>query len=163
MRWKRVGLLGLCTALALALAFLESLVPPLMPGIKPGLANSVAVFVLYRVGVRETAAVSLVRIVLVSVLFGPVTSFAYSLAGGALSLLAMYLLKRTARFSCVSVSVAGGVCHNIGQIAVACFITGTPQLVWYLPVLLVSGIVTGAAIGLLAGIILKRLEKWTPD
>lgn len=159
MRWKKVSLLGLCTALAMALSFLESLVPPLMPGVKIGLANIVAVFVLYRVGAKEAAAVSLVRITLASLLFGSATGFAYSLAGGALSLLAMILLKRTARFSCVSVSVVGGVCHNIGQIAVACYVTGTRQLVWYLPVLLLSGIAAGAAIGLLSGIILQRLNS----
>lgn len=157
MRWKKVSLLGLCTALAMSLSFLESLVPPLMPGVKLGLANIAAVFVLYRVGVKEAAAVSLARIILVNLLFGSVTGFAYSLAGGALSLLAMVLLKCGGRFSCVSVSVVGGVCHNIGQIAVACAVTGTRQLVWYLPVLLVSGISAGIVIGLLAGIVLQRI------
>lgn len=165
MKGKKVSLLGLCAALALALAFLESLLPPLAPGIKLGLANSVALFVLYWAGTKEAAAVSLVRVALANLLFGSVTGFVYSLAGGALSLLAMCLLKKTKRFSCVPVSVVGGVCHNIGQIAAACFFTGTRQIVWYLPVLLISGIAAGVAVGLLTGTVLKRMnrEKYVQD
>ncbi len=162
MKISKLSLLGLCTALAMALSFVESLVPPLMPGVKLGLANAATLFVLYRAGAREAAAVSLVRIVLTSLLFGSMLSLAYSLAGGALSLAAMLLLKKYSRFSCVTVSVVGGVCHNIGQIAVACFVTGTKQLVYYLPALLVSGTVAGVAVGLLAGIVHKRLENWQP-
>lgn len=157
MRSKKLSLLGLLTALAMVLSFVESLVPPLMPGVKLGLANAVTVFVLYSFGAGTAAAVSFVRILLVSLLFASPLSFAYSMAGGALSLLAMAGLRHTRRFSCVSVSAVGGVCHNIGQIAVACFVTGTRALAWLLPVLLFSGIAAGAAIGLLAGIVLKRL------
>ena len=116
-------------------------------------------FMLYRVGSREAITVSLIRVVLVSLLFSSAMSMAYGLAGAALSLSGMMLLKKTGLFSPITVSVVGGVLHNIGQIAVAILITGTKQLVLYLPVLLISGVIAGVAIGICAGLLSKRFEK----
>ena len=116
-------------------------------------------FMLYRVGSREAITVSLIRVVLVSLLFSSAMSMAYGLAGAALSLSGMMLLKKTGLFSPITVSVVGGVLHNIGQIAVAILITGTKQLVLYLPVLLISGVIAGVAIGICAGLLIKRFEK----
>ena len=164
MKASKVAQYGLITALALVLSYLESLVPSLgVPGVKLGLPNIAIVFVLYRVGVKEAYAVNLVRVALTSLLFGSVLSLAYSLVGGMLSLTAMVLMKRFNSFSSVSVSVVGGLFHNIGQVAVAYFVTDTAQLfTYYLPMLLVSGTVAGVVIGLVAGIAVKRLAKWTP-
>ena len=149
-------------ALAMILSFVESQIPALVaiPGIKVGLPNLVMVFLLYRVGWKETVTVSIIRIILVSILFGNVQSLSFSIAGALLSLLAMILLKKLNWFSCITVSVVGGICHNIGQIIAACIWTQTAEVAFYLPVLLISGIVAGAVIGIVAGIIVKRLEKW---
>ena len=92
-------------------------------------------------------------------LFGSLMSLWYSAAGAVLSLAVMVLLKKGGRFSPITVSTVGGVCHNIGQIIAACLLTRTAELLYYLPVLLLSGTVAGILIGLLSGIILKRLEK----
>ena len=160
MNASKLTKLGLLVSLALILSFVEHQVPPLtsIPGIKLGLPNAAIVFVLYAVGEWEAAAVSLVRILLVSLLFGSLMSLWYSAAGAVLSLTAMILLKRYSRFSCVTVSTVGGVCHNLGQIIAACLITRTAELLYYLPVLLLSGTVAGILIGLLSGIILKRIS-----
>lgn len=161
MNTKKTAVLGISIALAMVLSFVESLVPPLvaLPGIKIGLANLVIVFVLYKLGWQYAAAVSLIRVALSSILFGNVQIFLFSIAGAVLSLVGMALLKKTGAFSIISVSVLGGILHNAGQIAVACFWTSTPQVIYYLPVLLVSGTVAGIMIGIISGLIVKKLEK----
>ena len=162
MKIKKVAFLGICISLAMILSFVESQIPALVaiPGIKAGLPNLVMVFLLYKVGWKETIIVSIVRIILVSILFGNVQTLTFSIAGALLSLLSMILLKKLNWFSCIAVSIVGGIFHNVGQIIAACFWTQTAEVAFYLPVLLVSGTVAGAVIGLLAGIIVKRLEKW---
>ena len=157
---KRVARYALLTALAMALSWLESMVPLSMaaPGMKLGLTNIVVVFALYRMSLRDAAALSLVRVLLVSMTFGNAYSFAYSLAGAVLSLAVMAGLKRTGKFSILGVSIAGGVGHNLGQIAVAMAVLGTAQLVWYLPVLLVSGTLAGAAVGAAGGLVTARVK-----
>ena len=163
MKAKNVALYGLLIALALVLSYLESLVPLsfAVPGIKMGLPNIVVVFALYRLRARDAAVISLVRVLLVSVLFGNVFSLAYSAAGAVLSLLVMMLLKSTGKFSETGVSVAGAVAHNAGQILVAVFVLETGRLVYYLPVLCISGTVAGVCIGLVSALLVKRvrLEK----
>ncbi len=159
MKSKRVARFALLTALALILSYLESLVPVsgAAPGMKLGLTNLVVVFALYRLGVREAGLLSLLRAVLASLLFGTAYSLAYSLAGAALSFLVMAALKRSEKFSLLGVSVAGGVCHNIAQVLVAMALLGTGKLLWYLPLLLFSGVIAGAAIGALGAVITKRI------
>ena len=157
---RRVARYALLVALAMVLSWLESLVPlsALAPGMKLGLTNLVVVFALYRMSLRDAAAISLVRVVLVSMTFGNAYSFAYSLAGAVLSLAVMAVLKRTDRFSILGVSIAGGVCHNIGQILVAMAVLDTTRLAWYLPALLVSGTAAGAAVGAVGGIVTERIR-----
>ncbi len=156
---KSVALLGICSALAMVLSYLESLIPLsfAVPGIKLGLANIAIVFVLYKLGAKEAVIVSLVRIVWVAILFGNALTLAYSAAGAVLSLTAMILLKRTERFSTVGVSVIGGILHNTGQILVAMLVMETAQIVYYLPVLCISGIAAGVAVGLVSAILVKRV------
>ena len=117
---RRMARYALLTALAMVLSWLESMVPvsAAAPGVKLGLTNLVVIFALYRMGLRAAAAVSLARVGLVSMTFGNAYSFAYSLAGAALSLAVMALLRRTGRFSILGVSVAGGVSHNIAGVAI---------------------------------------------
>ncbi len=157
---KRVARYALLIALAMALSWLESLVPLSMaaPGMKLGLTNIVVVFALYRMSLRDAAALSLVRVLLVSMTFGNAYSFAYSLAGAVLSLAVMAALKRTGKFSILGVSIAGGVGHNLGQIAVAMAVLGTARLAWYLPALLVSGTLAGAAVGAAGGLVAARVK-----
>ena len=161
MKTKKVAFLGMCIALSMILSFVESQIPPLaaVPGVKMGLPNIVMVFMLYKVGAKETAIVSILRVILVGILFGTPLSMIYSLAGATLSLIGMILLKKTNLFAHVTVSVAGGILHNIGQIVTACLVMETAQRAYYLPVLFISGTIAGILIGLTAAMILKRLDK----
>ena len=157
---KNIALLGMCTAIAMVFAYVEVLLPPLftaVPGIKLGLPNIAIIFVLYRFGTPQAAAVSFVRIVAVSLLFGNPMTFAYSVAGGVLSLFVMALLKKTDMFSTVGVSVAGGVLHNVGQILMAMLLLDTSELGYYLIVLAITGTVSGVLVGLCGNFAIKRV------
>ncbi len=160
MKTGKLTVMALTTALAMILSFVESQIPAFVavPGVKMGLANIAVVFALYKLGWKEAALISLVRVVLVSMLFGSIASLFYSLAGAVLSLLGMGLLKKTGRFTEIVVSVAGGILHNIGQIAMASLILETDALRYYLPFLLVSGILAGIVIGILAAILVRRVN-----
>lgn len=158
---KRLVLLAMLTAVAMILSYVESLLPSVgIPGVKMGLANIAVIFALFRFGWKEAAALSLVRVVLVSLLFGSVGAMLYSLAGAVLSLAVMALLRRIDRFSTVGVSVAGGVAHNAGQILMAMLILQTKQLLGYLPVLAVSGIAGGVLTGLAAALLIRRIPEF---
>ena len=157
---KRLVLLAMLTAVAMILSYVESLLPSVgIPGVKMGLANIAVIFALFRFGWKEAAALSLVRVVLASLLFGSVGAMLYSLAGAVLSLAVMALLRRIDRFSTVGVSVAGGVAHNAGQILMAMLILQTKQLFGYLPVLAVSGIAGGVLTGLAAALLIRRIPE----
>lgn len=161
MKARKVAFLGLSIALAMILSFVESQIPVFtaVPGMKVGLPNLVMVFLLYRVGWEETVVVSLIRVVLVALLFGNLQSLIFSIAGAVLSLTGMILLQKTKLFSPITVSVVGGILHNVGQIIAACLWTRTAQIAYYLPVLFISGICAGVVIGLVSGLLLKRLDK----
>ncbi len=160
---KKLAFLGLCTAVALILAYVEALLPPLwaaVPGIKMGLPNIILVFLLYRFSVKEAAAVSLVRLLAVALLFGNVMTLWYSLAGAALSLMGMALLQKTNRFSITGVSVAGGVLHNLGQILVAMLVLETAEIGYYMIVLTLTGTLAGVLVGLAGGLVLRSLKNF---
>ncbi len=161
METRKIARMGLLTALALILSYVESLIPAFVavPGVKMGLANIVVVFALYTLGPGEAAIVSIIRVLLSSLLFGSVLSLSYSAAGAVISLLSMIILMKTKIFGVTSVSVTGGVFHNLGQILVACLVLETDVLLYYLPVLILSGTITGAVIGIASSIVIKRLQK----
>lgn len=156
---RRVALYGMLVALAFIFSYVEAMVPvPIpVPGIKLGLANLVTVVGLYTVGIPGAAVVSLIRIVLMGFTFGNLFSMAYSMAGGIFCLLVMAAAVRTGWFSKVGVSILGGIFHNVGQLCAAAWVTKTAGVFTYLPVLLVAGVIAGAVIGLLGGIIVERI------
>lgn len=157
---KKVAYLGLFLGLALVCSYLESLVPIGfgIPGIKLGLTNVVIILLMYCIGAKEALVISLLRIFLIGFLFNP-ASILFSLAGGLLSFILMYLMKRTNLFKCLSVSLVGGISHNIGQIIVASVIVENYNILFYIPVLLVAGIITGFLIGIVSQEIIIRLEN----
>ena len=130
-----------------------------IPGAKLGLANLIIVIVLYKTDWKEALLLSVTRIVLVGFLFGNMFSILYSLAGGILSLAVQAVLKKQGSFSVAGVSIAGGVSHNIGQLIVAMIVVETYQVGYYLPVLLISGLLTGLLIGVISGEVLKRIRQ----
>ena len=161
METRKIARMGLLVALSMILSYVESLIPAFVavPGVKVGLANIVVIFALYTLGPIEALIVSLLRVILSSFLFGSVLSLLYSLSGALLSLGGMILMKKLKIFSTTVVSVTGGVLHNVGQILVACLVLDTNVLIYYLPVLVLSGTITGAVIGIIASLVIKRLEN----
>ena len=157
---KRLTALALTVSFALILSFIESRIPAFVaiPGIKVGLANIAVIFTLYKFGIEEAVAVSAVRVILVSMLFGSPVSLIYSLTGAVLSLLVMFLLKNLTPLSEVGVSVAGGVAHNIGQIGAASIMLGTNVVVYYLPFLLLSGTIAGVVVGIASALLIKKVK-----
>ncbi|MGN1094931.1 MAG: Gx transporter family protein [Eubacteriales bacterium] len=159
---KKIAFLGMCTAIALVLSYIEAIIPPIysaVPGIKLGLPNIMIVFVLYKYGAKEAAAVSFLRLAIASLLFGSVMTLAYSAAGAVISLALMIILKKTSKFSTVGVSIAGGVSHNLGQILVAMLLLETREIGYYMIVLAITGTIAGVLIGLCASLLLKYLKK----
>lgn len=160
MKSKYIATYGLLIALAFILSYIESLFPIAgpAPGIKLGLANLVVLTALYTMGTKEALVLSILRIILVGFTFGSPSTMMFGLAGGLLSWLAMSLMKITKKFSFIGVSITGGIAHNIGQIIVSIAIVENINIVYYLPVLLISGVITGTLIGILGALIVKRVK-----
>ncbi len=159
MKTRKIAVTAIAAATAMILSYLESLIPLSLsfPGIKIGLANLAIVFILYKLGIKEAVCVSVLRLLWVGILFGNMMTLAYSAAGAALSLAVMALLRKTNKFSEIGVSVAGGVFHNFGQILMAALLMGVAQILYYLPVLCISGTISGAIIGIVGGVLIKRI------
>lgn len=157
---KKIAQIAMIVAVAFVLSYIESLLPIQLgiPGIKLGLSNIVVLLCLYEASAREAFGIALVRIVLSGLTFGSLSTMLYSLAGGLLSFAVMLLLKKSDKFSIFGVSIAGGVCHNLGQIGVAVLILRTGMLVYYLPFLMLAGCIAGICIGVLSAILVKRLH-----
>ena len=160
---SKVAFLGMLLGVAFVLAYVESLIPFFagIYGMKLGLANLAVMLALYNLGEKEAFYITVARIVLVAFTFGNLFSMLYSLAGGIFSFFIMVFAKKTTWFSISGVSVLGGVFHNIGQIIVAMCIVENEKILFYLPVLFISGVITGGMIGMLSGIITKRISKVT--
>ena len=158
---RKIAQYGLLVALALILSYVEAQLPVFfaVPGMKLGLTNLVVLTALYGMDAKSAFAINILRIFLVSILFGNGMSLAYSIAGGLLSGAVMFLLKATGKFSIVTVSIAGGIAHNVGQICAAMVLLQTTALGWYLLVLWVSGLLSGAVIGIVGGELCRRLEQ----
>lgn len=159
---KRLTRMAMLTAIALTIFIVELQIPPLVPipGVKLGLANIVTVYSMFVLGPADTACILFARILLGSFFSGRITALLYSLSGGVLCYLAMLLLHRLLTLRQIWVcSVIGAVFHNIGQITAAILLTGTPQLIAYLPVLMISGILAGLFTGLCAQFAVNRLPQ----
>lgn len=156
---KKITISALMAALALIFSYIEVIIPfnPGIPGIKLGIANLVIIVALYYLGSKYAFTVNLVRVLIAGLLFTGFFGAAYSLAGALLSFIVMIFLKRTKLFSVVGISMAGGVAHNLGQLFVAAFLIANTKIFLYFPVLIFSGMISGAAIGVLSYLILKRL------
>ena len=161
IKTKTLVFLSLFTAVAMVLSYIEAILPPIwsaVPGIKMGLPNIIIIFLLYRMSVKSAAAVSFVRILLSALLFGNAVTLLYSLAGAALSLAVMAILKKIDRFSMIGVSVLGGVFHNLGQILMAMLILETAEIGYYMIILTVTGTLAGVLVGILGSLVTKYMS-----
>lgn len=157
---KKIAKMGMLVAVAFVLSYIEAMLPLNLgvPGIKAGLSNIVTVFSLYYFSPGMALGIAITRIVLCGLTFGSMPGLLYSLAGGILSFTVMVILKKTGKFSVYGVSVAGGVFHNIGQILVAVAVLQNKMVAYYLPFLLVAGVIAGVVVGILAAVLIKRFK-----
>lgn len=160
-----VALYGMFVSVALVMSYIESLIPinPPVPGIKLGLANIVIIWVLYSMGIKPAAIISVLRVLLAGFLFGNLYSIIFSMAGAVFSLAVMFFLKKVRFFTVIGVSIAGGVAHNLAQTVVAMIVLENVWMTSYFPALLVSGVVSGIAIGILGGILYRKIKILQPD
>lgn len=158
---RQITTMGMLVALAMVLGFVETLIPINLgiPGMKLGLANIVVVIALFLFDIKTAVVVSILRIILIAMTFGNMSMMFYSIAGASLSLLSMIAISKIKSFSLISVSIIGGIMHNVGQIICAAFVVRTNGVFTYLPVLMIAGLVSGALIGIVAGLILVRLTN----
>lgn len=158
---KNIALYGVMIALAMIFSYLESFIPINLlipvPGVKLGLANIVVLFALYTMRFGDAVVIAVIRVLLSGLIFGNPMIIAYSLAGSMLSIVVMYLLKKT-DLSIIGVSMMGGISHNIGQLIVAVILTSTVRIAYLVPVLLVTGMVTGLLMGVAAKLVIPRVE-----
>jgi heptaprenyl diphosphate synthase len=162
MATRRLTRMAVLTAVALSIFIVELQLPSLapIPGVKLGLANIVTVYAMFTLGAADTLCILVARILLGSFFAGQIMALLYSLAGGLLCYLVMLALRRILTVKQIWVcGVLGAVAHNLGQIAVAILLTSTPALLYYLPVLMVSGILSGAFTGLCAQFVANRLPR----
>ncbi len=161
MNTRGIARFGLLTAMALMLGYFERFIPiaPGIPGIKLGLANTVLLYGVYLMDAKSAWLLMCAKVLLSGFLFAGLSGMLYSFAGGILSLGAMLLLRRVKGVSPIGVSVGGAVCHNIGQITMACMVVQSRAVLSYLPVLMISAIVTGVLTGVMAKYAMAGLVK----
>lgn len=157
MMSKRISITALFTAFAVILSYVETFIPAIgIPGVKLGLANFAVILALYLLGYKDALLINIIRIIIIGAFFGNLFSICFSIAGALFSFAFMAILKKTGLVSMITVAIIGGVSHNIGQIIVASLVVETYSVIAYIPVLIISGIITGTVIGILAHIIHKR-------
>lgn len=162
MKTKSIARFSLLCAMALVLGYFERFIPvaPGIPGVKLGLANTVLLYAVYLMGAKSAMLLMLAKVVLSGLLFAGLSGMLYSLAGGLLSLCVMLLLSRLKDVvGIIGVSVGGAVSHNIGQIAVACMVVESRAVLGYLPVLMISAVITGTLTGIAAKYAIAALQK----
>lgn len=158
---RRTAYSGLLLATMLVLGYVESLLPAVagVPGIKLGLSNSVLIFAVYMLYLPTAWVLMILKVLLSGLLFGGFNTIMYAMAGGALSMLFMSILSRVKSLHPVVVSMTGGVMHNVGQVAVAMLLLHTPQLLYYMAILIFVGMACGALTGVCATSVMKHLKS----
>lgn len=160
MKTREVAEFGLILAIAFVLSYLESCIPVFVavPGVKLGLANIATMFVLYRYTPWKAFLFMLARVLLTSILFSGLNTLFFGLGGGCLSILLMELAIRVKKFSVLGISMIGALGHNAGQILVACVVMSNMHVFYYLPALIISGLISGFLIGYIACLLLKKIN-----
>ena len=158
---NKTAFMGLLLAFALILSYIETLIlfQTGIPGVKLGRANRAVVLSLYLFTWKEAILLTTLKAVLSGLMFGNLFMIIYSLAGALISCMIMILLKKTGGFHVPIVSVAGGVMHNMGQLLVAVFVVETYSIFYYIPVLMIAGLITGLVIGSVAALVLPYIQN----
>lgn len=157
---QKIAYIAVLTAVAAVTGYMEQLIPVNyfgIPGVKLGLANIVSLIALYIFDSKQAFIIMFTRVILIGAMFGNMYAVLFGLAGGTLSILVMTAIKKTGLFGIAGISSAGGVSHNIGQLIVAFFTLDSLNLIYYVPLLAVSGTVCGLVTGITAGVVCDRI------
>lgn len=161
MDTKKIAKLSMLLSISVVLALIESFIPIMnIPGIKLGLANIVIVFAIYHLSIKDAIYISVLRVILIGILRTGLfsISFFFSMGGALLSITSMYLVKKVTSMSVVGVSVIGAIFHSIGQILIAVIFLSNINIVYYLPILLISSVITGVIVGFISNKIIDRYK-----
>lgn len=158
---KKVPYLGLLLAIALILGYVESLIPNILPipGFKLGLSNLAVVLCLFLFGWQDALILTIIKAVLSSLLFGNLSMMIYSLSGAIFSCLIMILFRKMKKIHAPGISALGGMSHNMAQVYVAYTIVHTAGVLYYLPVLMLVGVLTGTILGIICSLVIKPIKK----
>lgn len=161
MKTKSITRLSILLTVALILGYFENLIPinASIPGVKLGLSNTVLMYAIYMINIKSTFILMILKVMLSGMLFAGVSGAIYSFAGGLLSLIMMVVIKKVPDISIIGVSVVGAVFHNVGQIAMASLVVENKYIFFYLPVLLISAVITGMLTGIIAKYTLTALSR----
>ncbi len=164
MKTKDITEYAILLALAFVCSYLEAQLPILVsvPGVKLGLANIMTMLVFYRKTPAKAYIFMCCRVFLTSMVFSGIPMLIFSFAGGSLCILMMWLVRKLKCFSMLGVSMMGAVFHNVGQIAVACFVMENAHIFYYLPVLCMTGLFSGFLIGYISYLLVTQLNKNFP-
>lgn len=160
MNTKKIAKISMLLSISVVLGLLESMIPifnGIIPGIKLGLANIVIVYAIYKFSFKDALYISILRVILIGLLRTGLFSitFFFSLSGAIISLIFMYLVKKYTKLSIVGVSIVGAIFHSVGQIIIAIIFLSNINIIYYLPILLFSSVITGIIVGLCADKIVK--------
>ena len=161
MKTRELTRMALLCAIALTIFMVEAQLPALtpVPGIKLGLSNIVTVYAVFVLGPKQAAAILACRVFLGAVFSGQMSTILYSSAGGALALAVTVLVRRVLTKKQIWIAgVLGAIAHSVGQMVVAVWVSGTPGLAAYLPVMILAGLVSGTFTGLCAQFLVERLK-----
>lgn len=160
---KKISYYGIFAALAIIVGYIEAMFPlPIgIPGVKLGLANVVVLTALYVMDVKSAFYISIVRVLISALLFKGFGSLIFSASGALISFIVMSLVYRFKSISPIGVSILGGIAHNVGQLVAAGIVINNLKIVYYVPVLLVSGVITGFLTGLVVKYVSEHLKKIT--
>lgn len=160
---RKTVMVAIFASIAVVLGVLESMIPLAVsiPGAKLGLGNIMILTCLYFFSARDALALIVVKTILTAFILGTFSTFLFSFLGAMFSFLVMLILLRIGRaaFSLTAISVAGGIAHNIGQLAGAAIVLGTTKIFYYLPFLLAAGVVTGLLVGMASTRLIAALRR----
>ncbi len=160
---RKMVFLSFLISIALVIYIVEAQIPMPLPGIKLGLANIISLAALILMGWKEALLIMFLRTLLGSMFGGTMSSFMFSMAGGILSNIVMIVLYKYFKdsISLWTISICGAIFHNIGQLFVASIVIQDFRIYIYLPILLVSAVITGYFIGLSTKFLTKHINKIT--
>ena len=151
----------ICNAILISLLELIIPIPIPIPGVKLGLANIITIIAIAFLDFKDVLTIVLLRCIVVAILSKGITVLPFSLIGGLLSAMVMWLLyKKMSRFfSIKGISIVGAIVHNTAQLGVASLLLGETVIFYYIPVLLISAIVTGLITGSISELTVSEIKK----